>query len=386
MSDSKHNRRSIGEADEIVPSASPSCVYAEGIDPTRSHSHDHAHDHPHDHPFDAHADGDRLTHGPRSAEARAASKLPWILFLTLAFFGVELTAARYAHSESLRADAIHLLADVLAIGIAYTAFRLSDLRPNARFTFGLRRIEAVAALINAMLVLGGAAEIIHEGIEALSSKVVPRTGIMLAVSAAALVVHGMNATLLHRDLHGHSLEGQSHHSSPHIHALPTGRAVSPNVTTRLSVRGAWLHVMGDALGALFALSAAVAIHFGAPREVDPIASFFVAALLVTGGLRLVREATLVLLEAAPKHLPVGAIEEAVCDIEGIDCVHRLRVWTLGTGYDAIALHVTATRHDLGLARLVEARLRARFHVDYVCVQVDAPSNSVGERERGVESQ
>lgn len=347
-----------------MSSPSPAREPSHSHDHDHDHAHDHDHDHPHDHPLDSHADPG-AEHLPHSAEAKAASKLPYVLVLTLAFFGIELAAAKYAHSEALRADAIHLLADVLAIGIAYAAFRFADRRPTARFTFGLRRIEAVAALLNAVLVLAGAAEIVHEGIGAITHGGDPRTSIMLAVAGAALCVHGLNATLLHRDLHGHHAHDQGphhHHASPHVH-----------VGGGLGIRGAWLHVIGDALGALCALFAGLAIRYGAPRAIDPIASFFVAALLVVGGIRLVREAMLVLLEAAPPHLPIAAIEQAVCDVPGIDCVHRLRVWTLGTGYDAIALHVTALDvANLGIAAEVEAKLRAKFHVDYVCVQVDPP--------------
>ncbi len=322
------------------------------------HGHDHGHDHPHDHPRDERADGG---HAHARGDAAAASKLPYVLALTLTFFGVEMAAASYAHSNALRADAIHLLADVAAIGIAYSAFRLADRRPSARFTFGLRRIEAVAALVNAVLVMLGAAEIVHEGIEALGSTTTPRTGIMLGIAASALVVHGLNATLLHRDLHGHGHV----HESPHLHVGQRPKA--------LHVHGAWLHVVGDALGALVALIAAAAIRFGAPPSVDPIASFFVAALLVVGALKLIRDAGVVLLEAAPAHLPVEAIEKVAAAVPGVDCVHRLRVWTLGTGYDALTVHVRARPgFGLTLASSVETALTKSFHLDYVCVQVDPP--------------
>jgi cation diffusion facilitator family transporter len=181
------------------------------------------------------------------------------------------------------------------------------------------------------------------------------------------VVHGINATLLHHDLHGHA------HAHPHDHDADRGMSPHVHVGGHLSVRGAWIHVVGDALGSLFAVLAAVAIRLGAPPSVDPIASFFVAVLLVFGGVKLLRDAGYVLMESAPAHLPIADVEKVVNGVEGVECVHRLRVWTLGTGYDAIALHVTAKKDgDLSLAAAVERRLRESFHVDYVCVQVDPP--------------
>ena len=330
------------------------------------HAADHAEDHPHDHPLDARADGGEHPH-VHQQDARSASKLPWVLALTMIFFVVELVAANFAESNALRADAIHLLADVLAIGVAWAAFALSDRRPSARFTFGLRRVEAVAALVNALLVLAGAAEIVHEGYESLQEHLHPRTWIMLAVAGCALVVHGINATLLHHDLHGHA------HAHPRDQDEDRGMSPHVHVGGHLSVRGAWIHVVGDALGSFFALLAAVAIRLGAPPSVDPIASFFVAVLLVYGGVKLLRDAGYVLMESAPAHLPVADVERVVNEVDGVQCVHRLRVWTLGTGYDAIALHVTAKKEgDLSLAAAVERRLRDSFHVDYVCVQVDPP--------------
>ena len=139
-----------------------------------------------------------------------------------------------------------------------------------------------------------------------------------------------------------------------------------------------MHVAADALGALFVLVAAASIRHGAPPITDPIASFLVAGLLAVGGVKLLRDAGVVLLESAPAHLPVASIERAVCAVDGVECVHRLRVWTLGTGYDAITLHVTAkTGGDLALAAAVERQLHDKFHVDYVCVQVDPPGAHAG---------
>jgi cation diffusion facilitator family transporter len=136
------------------------------------------------------------------------------------------------------------------------------------------------------------------------------------------------------------------------------------------MRGAWLHLLGDALGSFAAFSAGLAIRLGAPSFVDPIASFVVVAILVVGALRLVRDAGLVLIEAAPAHLPIDKVRKALLGIEGIAHVDRLHVWSLGTGHDAIVAHVRVSDSDPRLCAKACESLRKRFAVEYVTLQVE----------------
>ena len=125
------------------------------------------------------------------------------------------------------------------------------------------------------------------------------------------------------------------------------------------------------LGSLAALVAALGIRAGGPSAIDPIASFVVAVILVVGAVRLLRDALLVLLEAAPPHLDVGEIRTLALAVDGVDSIHALHVWTLGAGHDAIMLHVSAkpaATTDLGV--LVSHKLRKALNVEYVTVQVE----------------
>ena len=114
----------------------------------------------------------------------------------------------------------------------------------------------------------------------------------------------------------------------------------------------------------------MAIKLGAPPVVDPIASFFVVAILVVGALRLLRDAGLVLLEAAPQHVSVAKVEKVLLALDGVTGVSALHVWTLGTGHDAITAHVRTTSNDPRLGARAAEQLRKRFTVEYVTVQVD----------------
>ena len=116
---------------------------------------------------------------------------------------------------------------------------------------------------------------------------------------------------------------------------------------------------------------AIVIKYGGPVSVDAFASFAVAAILIAAAYRLARDATLVLLEAAPPHVPVGAVREAILGFEGIAEVHDLHVWTLGAGHDAITTHVRAKTVDPTLARRLSHALREAFDTEYVTVQVES---------------
>jgi solute carrier family 30 (zinc transporter), member 1 len=314
-----------------------------------------------------------------TTERRQSARLFIVLVLIGAFFFVELIGAKIAQSDVLEADAFHLLMDVFAIAISLAAMRIASRKPNARFTFGLRRAEPMAALANGILVLGVAVELVRDAVEHLAQPSVPRTGVMLIVASAALVVNGLNAWLLHGALghHGHSHSDHGHSHSDHEHSHSDhdhdheGHARHDHARGHhLNLRGAWLHLLGDALGSFAAFVAGLAIRLGASPVVDPIASLLVVAILVVGAVRLLRDAGVVLLEAAPKSLPVAKVEQALLSLDGVIGVSALHVWSLGTGHDAISAHVRSSSGDPKLGTRAAELLRKRFTVEYVTVQVD----------------
>jgi len=338
------------------------------------HAHpDHAHDHEHAHVPEAPPSHGPPGHGPKGEyterEKKQAKRLFMVLVLITAFFAVELAGALAARSVVLQADALHLLMDVLALAMSLLAMRIAVRRPTPRFTFGMRRAEPVAAIVNATLVLVATAQIVREAIGGLNGEATPEAGITLIVAVAALFVNGLSAWLLHGAIHHHH-EHDHDHDHDHDHGKPGkthGHA--------LNLRGAWLHLVGDVLGSVAALVAALVIRLGGPTTVDPIASFLVAAILVAGAYRLIRDAAIVLLEAAPVHLPVGAVREVILAYPGVHDVHDLHVWTLGAGHDAITAHVRAK--DPAIARALSRKLRESFETEYVTVQVEVTDEACG---------
>ncbi len=353
-----------------------------GSDGAHEHgAHEDAHDHAAPHSHKGEKTSARSRHGEFTAgEARQAKGLATVLCIIAGFFAFELAGALYARSVVLKADALHLLMDILALAMSLFAMRIAIRRPTPRFTFGMRRAEPLAGICNATLVLLATAEIVREAIAELRGVAEPRASIMLVVAAAALVVNGVSAWLLHGVLHDHSGHGHSHgdghrreagHGDGQGDAKAHGHGAAPRARGHaLNLRGAWLHLLGDALGSVAALVAAIVIKMGGTVMVDAIASFAVAAILVFSAVRVVRDATLVLLEAAPIHAPVGAVREVILAFPGVAEVHDLHVWTLGAGHDAITAHVRATDGGSTLAKRLSRALREAFETEYVTVQVE----------------
>jgi cobalt-zinc-cadmium efflux system protein len=229
--------------------------------------------------------------------------------------------------------------------------------------------------------------IIVEGLSALRERRPPNANLMLVVASAALIVNGTSAWLLHDALTQSKPTGQHRHApvaagfGPDDGGQP---AQMPHAGHSLNLRGAWLHAAGDALGALAALAAALVVRFSGSTVADPIGAFAVAAILIVGVLRLLRDSGLVFLEAAPAHLPVPAIRDLVLAYPGVTAVHELHVWALGAGHDAITVHVGTRETDLSLGRAIAQSLRKKLGVEYVTVQVEPTGHacSSGELEGG----
>jgi cobalt-zinc-cadmium efflux system protein len=342
------------------------------VDAAHPHRHEHAHE-PHAGPEHAHA----AAPGPATftaGEARQARRLKMVLGLVGGFFVLELGGALWAESVVLQADAAHLLMDVLALGMSLFAMRLAVRRPTARFTFGLRRAEPVAAIFSALLVLATTAGIVVEGIEALGGQTPPRATVMLVVAVMAIFVNGLSAWLLHDSMghgHAHDPDNPDDHDDHEHRVDPAGPPAEHKAHGHaLNLRGAWLHLMGDTLGGVAALVAALIIRFGGSPKADPIASFAVAAILLFGSLRLLRDALLVLLEASPRHLPLATVRQLIVGFPGVVALHDLHVWTLGAGHDAVTVHVRADTLDPSFGQRLSERIRSVLGVEYVTVQVE----------------
>ncbi|HEX6133235.1 MAG TPA: cation diffusion facilitator family transporter [Longimicrobiales bacterium] len=300
--------------------------------PTRSdeaharHQHDeHTHAHAHDH---------------RELGRR---RLFLVLAITAVFMIVELVGGWIANSLALMADAGHMLSDVAALGLSAFALWFSRRPATAAKTYGYMRIEILAALVNGATLIVIAVLILWQAYTRFATPEHVEGTLMLAVAAAGLIVNIIAAFLLHS-------------SSGH----------------NLNLRGAYLHVLGDMLGSVGAIAAAVIILLTGWMPADPIISVIVALLILVGAWRLVRESVDVLLEAVPAHIDMTALEAALRRIPGVEAVHDLHVWTLTSGYLAMSGHLAIrdpARHQETI-HVVHDVMHSEFGISHVTVQIE----------------
>jgi cobalt-zinc-cadmium efflux system protein len=262
------------------------------------------------------------------------------------FLVVELVGGFLFGSLALVADAIHLTSDVLALGLALGALALAQRPATERHTYGFERAEVLAAQANGLLLLVGAVAVVVEAIRRFGSPTDLDAGAVLVVGVMGLFVNVGSAYVLGRTAHGN-----------------------------LNLRAAFWHLALDALGSLaIILSAVGAIVFDAQR-LDSIASLFIAALIVVAAFRLLRDTTQVLLDAAPTDIDVAMVSAALSAAEGVEAVHHLHVWTLGSERSALSAHVVLTGplslHDAQeRASLLKAMLAEQFGIQHATLEVE----------------
>ncbi|MEN8160736.1 MAG: cation diffusion facilitator family transporter [Myxococcota bacterium] len=291
----------------------------------------HAHAHSHSH---AHA------HEARSHDKR---RLAFTLVLSSLYLVAELVGGLYTGSLALLADAGHMLADVGALALALFAFWLAARPAGAARTFGWRRFEILAALANGVVLAVVAIAVALEAFERLEQ---PRP--VLGLTAFAIASGGLAVNLLGMLLLRHGRERS------------------------LNLRGAWLHLLGDALGSVAAMTSGLLIWAFDWRIADPLASLAISVLVLRSAWGLLRETTDVLLEAAPPHLDVEELRAALEAEAGVGSVHDLHVWTITSGMVSLSCHVHCTPgadgHDV-LVRLQQL-LGQRFDVHHATLQIE----------------
>ena len=236
-------------------------------------------------------------------------KLIVALGLTLSFAGIEALAGWWSGSLALLADAAHMLTDSSALGLAAAAAWLARRPPSMLHSYGLVRAEVMAALFNSVLMLALIGFIVNEAIERIGTPRDIAGGTVLGVAIVGLVINLVVAWVLTR-----------------------GEAT-------LNSRAALLHVLGDALGSVAAITAGIVIITTGWTPIDPLLSLLVATLILISALHLLREVLHVLMEGVPANIRLVAVGKDLAALDGVLRVHDLHVWTLSSGTIALSAHL-----------------------------------------------
>ena len=292
-----------------------------------------------------HQDGMRHSHSHGRA-ARSRRRLSIVLVLTAVYMVAEAVGGWMTGSLALLADAGHMLTDVAALALALIAVWFGSRPATSSKTFGYYRLEILAALINGVALILISLLIFYEAYQRWAEPPAVRSGLMMLVATGGLVINLVCARLLHGD-----------HQDD------------------LNVRGARLHIIGDALGSVGAILAGGLMWLYGWYAADPLFSSLISLLIIWSSWHLIRESTNVLLEGTPAHINLAAVEDVILQTDGVEDVHDLHVWTITSGREALSAHVIHAEaiSQAEILKELRTKLSERFGVDHLTIQLETPN-------------
>jgi cobalt-zinc-cadmium efflux system protein len=265
------------------------------------------------------------------------------LCLAVGYMLTEAVGGWISGSLALLADAGHMFSDAAALGLSLFAAWIAGQPASSRRTFGYHRAEVLSALVNAAALLAISVLILFEAWQRWHEPRDVDSTLMLGIAAGGLAVNLAMLAVLH-----------------------SGRHES------LNLRGAWLHVLGDTLGSVAVIAAALALRFRGWTWVDPAASAAICLLIVYSSWRLLRETLHVLMEGAPASISVEEVRACLLAVPGVRGVHCLHVWTISSGLNSLSAHVVFAPDRAGTDLLAELRhaLEHRFPIGHITLQLE----------------
>jgi cobalt-zinc-cadmium efflux system protein len=297
------------------------------------HKHEHGRGHAHGH-----------GHAHAALIEAATGILGAAVVATVALVGVELAASYAGHSMSLLSDAVHNLTDIPTLVISWLATRWAKRPPTSEKTYGYHRAGILAAFVNAILLSLASLFVLGESISRLLHPVTVEANLMLWVGAFALCVNGGITLAVHR-----------------------GRR-------DLNMRTVWIHNLGDALSNVAILIGALAICWEGAQWVDPAIGIGIGAMVLWSGYGILRESGHILLEGLPREIRLEEVAAAILHVDGVQEVHDIHIWTLGTDLQALSCHVKIPDMHMEESERVLANIRevlARdFHITHTTIQFE----------------
>ena len=308
-----------------------------------THSHDHTHSHSHRESESAHERG-HSHHHSHSHEGQSTTILAWAFALTFGFMLVELGGGLLARSLALLADAGHMVTDAAALALAWAASHIAARPADARRTFGYQRTRVLATFVNGCALLFIVAWIAIEAVQRLFNPQPVDALTVIWIGSLGFAVNLVVFAMLRRG-HAHDM----------------------------NISAAALHVVGDLLGSLAAITAAIIIFFTDWMAADPISSLIVCALIVRSAWALVRRSTHILMEGTPEGLDIDELRATLEErIPAIRDVHHVHLWLVGPHEPLMTMHanVIAGANHAAVLRETKAVLHERFGISHATIQLE----------------
>ncbi len=265
------------------------------------------------------------------------------IVLTTSYAAIEAGVAWYSGSLALLGDAGHMASDALALGIAAFATWISAKPPSRKHSYGFGRAEVIAAWVSSVMMLLISAAIMLEAIHRIETPALVKGGPVMLIAFLGILMNLFIAWILSSKAH------------------------------TLNSRAALLHVMGDVLGAAAALISGAIIYFTGWLPIDPILSLSIGVLIMLSSVRLLRESMGVLMEGVPHHLDLEQISHTIAQIDGINTIHDLHIWTLSSGKIALSVHINLHNPSSweNVLTKIKITLNKKYHIQHITLQPEA---------------
>lgn len=305
------------------------------------HPHSHAHGADHDH---EHERSHAHSHGHGHAHLANERSVALAAALTGVFMIAEIVGGVLSGSLALLADAGHMLTDFAALSLAWLGFRLARQPADWRRTYGFDRFSVLVAFVNGIALFGIAAWIVLEAVHRLRSTVQVTGGLMLSVAAAGLIVNIVSFLILRT--------GDAHN---------------------LNIRAAVLHVIGDLLGSVAAVIAALVILATRWMPIDPLLSVLVALIILRSAWRIVADSGHILLEGSPPGFDARAVKDDIrAALPYVLDVHHVHAWSISEERPMVTLHANVSEHTKAAdaVRDIKRMLAENFRITHATVEIE----------------
>ncbi|MCP2045489.1 cation diffusion facilitator family transporter [Pontibacter sp. HSC-36F09] len=286
-------------------------------------------------------------HGHSHSHSANKKTLTISLVIISAYMVIEVIGGLLTNSLALLADAGHMLSDAASLFIALMAFKFSSRVADYSKTYGYKRFEILAAVINGATLILISGYIIYEAIERFQNPTEIASGGMLIIAFIGLMVNALVAWIMMR---------------------------GSDVKDNLNMRGAYLHVISDMLGSVGAIVAALLIMFFGWAWADPLASVIVSLLVLRSGYLVTKSSVHILMEGTPENVEIEKVTEKILNTEGINGIHDLHIWTITSGLNALTCHaIVDEKMTIGesetMLRKIEHDLE-HLNIQHVTIQLE----------------
>lgn len=276
---------------------------------------------------------------------KVSARLKIAFAIALSIGILEVIGGIWSNSLALLSDAAHIFTDVIALGIALFAIRMATRPHTPSLTYGYHRVEVFAAFINGVILIGVSAFILYEAYRRFVEPPEVSTDIMIAFASIGLAANFAMMSIL-----------------------------AKHRKDSLNIRGAFLHVVSDALASGGVIAGGIAIMFTSLNIIDPIVGVLISALILRSAIKLCKDCARIFLEGTPKGIDMLKVKKEIEKVEGVKDVHDLHIWTITSGMYALSGHVVVKDQMLSQSKEIISKinemLKQKFHISHSTLQLE----------------